>query len=226
MSERGLYLAGGADSCLLLPGLSSADGARRLAEELNQSGFTVSAPDLFFCHETLAGFSTSNWRTWLDEAREAYMRLDRSMASVSLVGIGLGGTLAVILAAEYPVLAAVLVAPVLRMPGFQGLFNPPPACEGGTGGRTARLRDEWAVNRLARRSLFAVVAPLLIVEPERGGFVHPSSAKLAYSGVSSREKRIEWLAQSRQEFPCEAEFQQALDAIMNHLRHAVGQKRL
>jgi carboxylesterase len=223
MSERGpgedRILMGGRDSCLLLPGLSGMAQARRLAENLHESGFTVSLPDPGFCRETSGGRSPSNWRIWLDEAREEFVRLDRTMDSVAVAGIGIGGALALILAAEYPVSSVALVAPALRMPGFLGLWGSPYGCEG------VRLRDLQAVARLARRSLFAVVAPVLVAEPERGD-VHPSCAKAVLSGVSSREKRVEWLTQSRHEFPSEAEFPLALAAMKNHLRPDCAPKAL
>jgi len=226
MGERilggGYSWEGGADSCLVLPGLSGAEKARRLADEIHQSGFSVSMPFLSFCNETSDGSPPSNWRNWLDDAREAYTRLDRTMSSVAVAGIGVGGALALILAAEYPVSAVVAIAPTLRMPGMLGFWGAPPECE--VGG--VRMRDLRTVARLARRSLFAVVAPLLVVEPERGGFVHPGSARLAYSDVSSREKRIEWLEKSRREFPVDAEYRQALAAIRSHLRPTSDQKRL
>ena len=227
MGERvtggGYSWEGGTDSCLVLPGLSGAEKARRLADDIHHLGFSVSMPVLSFCLETSGSLPPSNWRCWLDEAREAYARLDRKMSSVAVVGIGVGGALALVLAAEYPVSAVIAIAPTLRMPGMLGFWGSPLDCEGGTG---VRMRDLRAVGRLARRSLFAVVAPLLAVEPARGGFVHPGSAALAFSDVSSREKRIEWLEKSRREFPTDAEYPQALAAIWDHLRPASAQKRL
>lgn len=62
-----------------------------------------------------------------------------------------------------------------------------------------RPRDVRAIARLARRSLFAVVAPILIVQPEKDEAAHPSGAKLALSSASSREKDVLWLTQSRHE---------------------------
>lgn len=213
MSERGggLYWEGGRDSCLVLPGLSGAAEAERLAEELHQSGFTVSMPLRGFVRETSDARPPSNWRTWLDEAREEFVRLGRAMDSVAVAGIGLGGTISLILAAEYPVSAVALIAPALKVSGFWGLCSR----EG------IRPRDLLGAIRLARRSLFAVVAPVLIVAPGRG-----RSAKAVASGVSSREVRIEPVAQFCREFPCEAELPQALAAIKNHLRPGGAQKRL
>jgi pimeloyl-ACP methyl ester carboxylesterase len=168
-----------------------------------------------FISETSDARPPSNWRTWLDEAREEFVRLDRAMDSVAVLGIGIGGAISLILAAEYPVSAVVLIAPVLRAPGFLGLWGPPPGREG------ARLRDQRAAVRLARRSLFAVVAPVLIVAPEKS-----RSAKAVASGVSSREKRVEPLTQLCHGFPCEAELPRAMAAIKNHLRPGDAQKRL
>ncbi len=222
----GLFLEGGADSCLLLPDFPNTGWTERLAEELNQAGFTVSAPDLAFFHETSNGPSPSNWRSWLDEVREAYARLDRTMRSVAVAGAGIGGALSLILAAEYPVSAVVAMDPALRMPGLMGMFRPASVREGLTGSGMIRMRDVRAVVRLARRSLFAVVAPILAVEALPGGFLHPTSANLVFSGVSSREKQVLWLPRSHPESLSEAELEQSLDAIKNHLRRATDQKRL
>lgn len=242
--EGGFFLRGGAQSCLLLGDPRKAGRMRALGEALNESGFSVSAPDYAGECETSGPPGASNWRSWLDSAREAYARLDRAFESVCVVGFSIGGALAVVLAAEYPVKAVALIAPALRpqgrlgfwvyrhSPGAQddppeiggipdpagaparegqfppavGVAAPEPARGASIASREAmmmlppvRPRDVRAIARLARRSLFAVVAPILIVQPEKDEAAHPSGAKLALSSASSREKDVLWLTQSRHE---------------------------
>ncbi len=214
----GLFLNGGVDGCLILSDISGASSARALAGELNRSGFTVSAPALYARRETLAGAAPSNWRIWLDRAREAYSRLDRAQSSVAVIGIGAGGALSLILAAEYPVSAVVAVSPVLRARGalgdglfLRGLKQPT--------GEACRAWDLFSLMRLARRSLFAVVAPVLIVRKETGE-IHPAGAHLAFTGISSRQKQLMRFSQARPGLPAAAYPEQAWDAIKNHLRLA------
>jgi carboxylesterase len=225
-SGSGFFLDGGADSCLLVSGLSGAEQMRPLAEALHEAGFTVSVPGIRYTDETSNAVFSSNWRTWLDEAREAFTKLDRTRASVAVVGFGVGGALSMILAAEYPVSAVVAISPYLRTRDVLALYFSIYSRHRRTGEALFRLRDLTAIVRLSRRSLFAVVAPVLIVQPEDGEYVHPSGAKLVFSGVSSRDKRILWLSHSRHDFPSAGDREEVWDAIKNHLRHACAPNAL
>lgn len=227
--DGGFFLEGGARGCLLLDGIPASGGMRRLGEALNQSGFTVSAPGFLCASETSRPPRASNWRIWLDEAREAYTRLSALCPSVSLVGRSSGGALAVILAAQYPVSAVALIAPALRLrTGLAGmrLGGAGEEAPGQAPAPRFSTRDALMISRFARRSLFAVVAPILILQPERDDPIHPSSARIALSGVSSREKRVLWLAQSRLDSADEAQWARISDAIKSHLCRASAVKSL
>ncbi len=216
--EGGLFLDGGADGCLILSDIADGPAARALAGELNRSGFTVSAPALYTARETLAGAAPSNWKVWLDRAREAYARLSRARPSVAVAGLGIGAALALVLAAEYPVFAVAAVSPVLRVRCAPERRRLAPD-RAGPEGEAPRARDVFALTRLARRSLFAVVAPALIVR-EAGGEAHPGGAHLVFTGISSRQKRMLVLTQPRPNSPGSAHPGQAWDAIKSHLRLA------
>lgn len=223
--DGGFFLSGGPEGCLLLHGLSGPGQVRPLAEELQQSGFSVSVPEIPYARETLRGPAPSNWRVWLDMAREAYARLDRTHASVAVAGIGVGGAIALFLAAEYPVSRVAVISPFLRLRDpARFLFSPGRRRE--LTGEAFRLRDLLAVERLTRRRLFAVVAPVLVVQPQRGKFIHPAVARLILSGVSSREAAVVWLTQSRHDYPSGEDRARAMTAIKNHLRPSTASNAL
>jgi carboxylesterase len=216
----GLFLKGGAASCLIVHGLSGASQAKPLAEALNNDGFTVSAPEIHYANETSSGASPSKWGDWLDAAREAYSKLDRTHDSVAVIGFGVGGALSMILAAEYPVSATALIAPLLSTRGALRLYGSLYSRNGVTGGAIPRLLDLLSVVRFARRSMFAVVAPVLILTPDHGEFAGPTDAKHAASLVSSRDVRIHRMTHARHDFPAGADLSEAWGAIKSHLRHA------
>jgi dienelactone hydrolase len=223
--EGGLFLDGGADGCLILSDIADGPAARALAGELNRSGFTVSAPALYTARETLAGAAPSNWKVWLDRAREAYARLSRARPSVAVAGLGVGAALALVLAAEYPVFAVAAVSPVLRVRCAPERRRLAPD-RAGPEGEAPRARDVFALTRLARRSLFAVVSIRVHQDGtfdfvrEAGGEAHPGGAHLVFTGISSRQKRMLVLTQPRPNSPGSAHPGQAWDAIKSHLRLA------
>jgi esterase/lipase len=215
--KAGFFLEGGADACLLLHDESTEPGQLyALGKLLCEAGFSVAAPRIFCGAETLGSARASNWRAWIDEARGACAALDKRYASVSVTGFSLGGTLALILASRHPVCAVVAVSPAMGAANPLALWTPAaaPPC--------IRPRDRAAISRIARRSLFAVVSPLLVVRSRLDGKILPDGAGVVLSGASSREKQMTVLTQfcpTIGENPGDAAL---ADAIKNHLRHALA----
>lgn len=71
-----------------------------LAEHLNGLGFAVRAPLLAGHGRTLREFAESGADQWLDSAARELVALQRQYEAVGVVGVSMGGALAVILAAE------------------------------------------------------------------------------------------------------------------------------
>ncbi len=219
------FAKGGRHACLVLPGFLENEEARLVVRALREAGLAVVLYETCRSDETSGGAFSSNWRLLLDGVRETYARLDRAHDSVAVVGFSVGGALALILAAEYPVSSVVAVCPALK------LRDPLRLCfsrqvRARLTGEAIRARDTLTLMRLARRSLFAVVAPALILQPEYFGPVHPRAAKLAFSGISSREKRLVRLTQPCRGLEGETGYTQEISAIKNHLCHALAPKTL
>jgi carboxylesterase len=110
-----LRLEGGDTGALLLHGFTGTPrDLSGLALLLHRNGMTVNLPRLPG-HGTNGGdFLQSGWRDWLRSAVDAYLDLRSRCAAVHVVGYSMGGILATLLAARFPVQRLVLLAPALK----------------------------------------------------------------------------------------------------------------
>lgn len=114
---QAIALDGGTRAALLLHGFGDTPQTlRRQAHALHESGWTVRVPLLPGHGRTLEAFRASGAAEWSDAARAEYLALARQYREVALVGLSMGGALAVRLAAEErPPSSLVLLAPFLEM---------------------------------------------------------------------------------------------------------------
>ncbi len=108
----------GSHGVLLLHGFGDTPQTLSLfAHRLHKSGYSVLVPLLPGHGRTMETFTRSRADEWIDAARNSLLEMrDRSNA-VSVVGLSMGGALAVLLAAEFrDIPALILIAPYLGMP--------------------------------------------------------------------------------------------------------------
>lgn len=87
---------------------------RPLAEALHGVGHSVSAPRLPGHGTNGRDFRTTGWSDWLRRAIDAYAELGSRNPRVVVGGLSMGGLLATILAARFPVHGLMLYAPAFR----------------------------------------------------------------------------------------------------------------
>lgn len=87
----------------------------RLGQVLQQAGLTVLAPDI---PGFAFGTPPAPWQNWVDTARAHLHQLKAEYTTVSVVGISMGATLAMELAALDDVTSLVLLAPGLAYDGW------------------------------------------------------------------------------------------------------------
>ncbi|HEY1952995.1 MAG TPA: alpha/beta fold hydrolase [Gemmatimonadaceae bacterium] len=206
----------GSPGVLLLHGFGDTPQTLSLlAARLHKSGYSVLAPLLPGHGRSLREFSRSSASGWIDAAGRSLASMQRRSGRVSIVGLSMGGALAVILAAENDIPAVALIAPYLGMPlpirvaaathlfwgravGEINARNPRSIHDhiereknlayGAVTGRA--LSELWKVVRRARRALPTVTAPTLIIQSREDPRVSTSVAESALQRLGSVEKRL------------------------------------
>ena len=163
---------GGPIGFLLLHGLSgSPAGMRQIGEWLAARGHAVSCPRYPGHGTSWKELARTRWQDWAAEATRALKELDRRCDHVSVMGLSVGGAMALHLAARYPdvVRSVVGVNPLVRDPRLLVavyLWMVIPPRKGITNDIKKPDQDEIAYDRFPVRALGQLQRFLKIVERE------------------------------------------------------------
>jgi carboxylesterase len=209
----------GSPGVLLLHGFGDTPQTLALlARKLHKSGYSLCVPLLPGHGRNMDAFGKSHAADWISAARSALADMRRRHESVSVVGLSMGGALAVLIAAEHDdIPALILIAPylgmsrVLRLAAsvhwawerFVGEVNSrdprsirdPIEREKNLayGAITGRALFELSrVVKLARKSLSRVKAPTLIIQSREDPRCPPEVAEFALRTLGAQEKRLVW----------------------------------
>jgi carboxylesterase len=228
----------GADAAAILPGAETIDLQEEgspgvlllhgfgdtpqtlglLARRLRKSGYSVLAPLLPGHGRSMNAFAKSRASDWIEAAKAAYVEMRARHDLVSVVGLSMGGALAVVVAGEQlEIPTLVLIAPYLGMPktlrlaaathwlwgrfvGEVNARNPRSIRDpierekslayGAVTGR--ELHELSEVVRCARQALTNVRAPALIIQSREDPRCSPETAEFALKTLGSGEKRLVW----------------------------------
>ena len=211
----------GAPAVLLLHGGGDTPQTLRyLANELFARGFHVSAPLLPGHGRSLHDFARVTADDLTAAAVSSYAALKSSHDWVALIGLSMGGALAVQLAADNTELPALgLIAPYLSMPSrieWPARLAPlwrylVPAVSSGDDSsvRDPDERDRGlaygvftaagliALQRTMRRAVAAlprVVAPTLMIQSREDNRIAAPDAERSFALLGSRDKTLEWVS--------------------------------
>jgi carboxylesterase len=185
---------------------------RGLALALAGTGLTVELPLLPGHGTDVADMVPTRWEDWSAAAEAAYLALAARCESVAVVGLSMGGTLAVWLAERHPEIAAlVLVNPLIEPPDADTVAFIDAMIEGGdevAPGIGSDIALEGAVESAypglplsAARSLFvgagqvaaqlaSVTGPVLLFSSTQDHVVAPVSGDRLVAGVKGPVERI------------------------------------
>jgi carboxylesterase len=204
---------------LLHGGGDTPQTLRYLGAELHARGFHVAAPLLPGHGRSVLEFTRVTAARLIKATNTSYRELRASHEWVAVIGLSMGGALAVQLAAESPDLPALgLVAPYLAMPPrieraarFAWLWGPfVPVVRSGdklsildpqeldrslaygvfTAAALRALRD---LMRGAVEALPRVAAPTLVIQSRTDNRVDAAETERAFARLGAREKRLEWI---------------------------------
>jgi carboxylesterase len=210
----------GAPAVLVLHGAGdTTQVVADLAADLHRRGFSVRAPLLSGHGRTLEAFARTSAARWHRDAEREFNSLRAVHDWVGVVGLSMGGALALKLASERDDLPAlVLLAPYIDMPvalrmlasasaiwgwtlpyfpslGSRSIHDPVAAAHTRARGlfTPAALRALHDVVRDARSALPLVTAPTLVIQSREDNRISPESAEAAFSRLGSSEKKLAWI---------------------------------
>lgn len=210
----------GSPGVLLLHGFGDTPQTLALlARRLHKSGYSVNVPLLPGHGRNMAAFTKSRATDWIDAAKSSFAKMRQGHETVAVVGLSMGGALAVLIAAElHDIPALVLIAPYLGMPRvlraaaathflwgrFAGEINARHSrsihdpierqknlAYGAITGRS--LFELSRVVRLARKALPTVRAPTLIIQSREDPRCSRATAESALEELGAGEKKLLWV---------------------------------
>lgn len=188
-----------------------------LAEFLHRRGFSVRVPLLAGHGRSLPDLASANAATWYQDVRHQLDAMRAKHRTVSVVGLSVGGALAITLAAECDLPALVLLAPYVAMPRAVARLAATSALWGWllpyfSSGNARSIHDAKAAARAlgrgiltpaALRAFYDVVtdatealprvhAPTLVIQSREDNRIPRESAERAFQRLGSSEKRLVW----------------------------------
>lgn len=230
-------LGQGRDAALCLHGLTGTPyEVRPLGAALAAHGVRALGPLLPGHGGAPEALAAVDHREWLDAVRTAHQRLCREHVRVSVVGLSLGGLLALALAAERTLDALVAIATPLRLRSrWVGLLplarrlraHVPKRRGSDIRDAAARARHPsmgvmplagaYELVRLQRRVravLDRVRAPILVAHGCLDATAHPDDARWIAGHVASGERELLWLANSGHVVPVDHDGPELAEAVV------------
>jgi len=210
------FFQGDRHGVLLIHGFTgSAAHMRLIGEELRDQGFTVMGVNLPGHGTTMEDMGKTGWKEWLHAAKSAVVELKKTCDHVSVAGLSMGGILTLLLAEQMEITAAAPIsaptqvrAKALALSGIASKFiktiwwqvNEERQTKldqrydyGYPGFPTICGASLYRLMKTARRNLFAITCPILVVQSHGDETIAAESAETILSGVSSQRKGVMWL---------------------------------
>ena len=231
-------LPGGSRGVLLIHGFTGSPAEMKLlGQYLSASGYTVLAPRLCGHGSRVHDMAPTTWPYWYAAVEDGYHLLQGLCDDIAVVGLSMGGLLALKLAVEQPVRkVAALSAPIYLydrrlplLPLYRLFRNYAPhkrkafpdiePCYSVGYDRTplASLSSLLTFIDHVRKLLPLLDVPAFIAQSKVEHTVRPESAEYIYQHVGSKDKELFWLEKSGHIITLDAERQTLFAAISRFL---------
>ncbi|MFW9951253.1 MAG: alpha/beta hydrolase [Candidatus Thorarchaeota archaeon] len=224
--------------CLLLHGFTSCPfELRQLGDQLYNEGYTVSIPLLPGHGTAPQDLKRQSWTDWYEASKQALFELRKMCQTVYVIGLSMGGSIALHLAAHYEVEGIVALAPGLYLknklsflshvlypfyPYSKKWFGPDIRADVETITYdkipVKSLSELLRLFRHLKDDLTDINAPLLIIYAKQDHVINGKSAQEIYQRISSKNKRILSLQNSYHIITLDLEKDQVFRETINFLR--------
>ncbi len=213
------FFPGGRAGCLLVHGFTGAPKEMRsLGEHLAGEGFSVLGVRLFGHATQPEDMARSRWRDWVACVEDGYHLLRGAADRIAVMGLSMGGTLALLFASRHPVAGVVAMStpyalppdPRLRVLRLLSLFQPyvakgPPDWRDPEAEATHISYPQYPTRAIAellellaamRAALPQVRVPALLINSHGDTTVSEAQAESILRGLGSPQKEQLWLEDS------------------------------
>lgn len=220
------FFSGGPVGCLLIHGFTATPNeVRGLGEYLAGQGYTVLGPRLAHHGSVPADMNRSRWHDWYLSALDGWHLLNGVCEQIVPIGMSMGGTTALLVAARQAVTAVVAMSapiyipadprfPLLRAIGMVQPFLEKEGWEESQRASRYRVLPTQAVGELrhylevVERALLAVTVPALLLHSRADETVPPDSMERIYRRLGSREKEMVWYEDARHVLTEDADYRE------------------
>lgn len=233
--------SGGPTGCLLIHGFTATPQEMRgLGEHLASQGYTTLGIRLAGHGTRPADLARSRWSDWLASLEDGYRILRGACDRVVLLGLSLGGALALLASRMLPSAGVVAMStPVLQTGIFVRFATRPISLVVPyIAKRPANWRDPHAaaervaypcyptravaevaeVQRVLRRQLPSIDCPVLLIHSREDSFVPPKNSLTIFEGIRSPDKELQLIDRSTHVITCDAARGQVFEAAARFVR--------
>ncbi len=204
------YFAGNDTGCLVLHGFTaSPNEVRELGSHLAAQGYTVLGPRLTHHGSNVDDMRRSRFYDWYLAALDGWHLLNAHCRRIVVVGMSMGGSTALLLAARQPVAALISMSAPVSMPNDLRLrilplyarlrpFLPKPWWDESQRASRYHLTPTIALHELRQyvqvvhAALPQITAPALLMHSRSDTTVPPANVEQIYAAIGSQQKELIW----------------------------------
>lgn len=234
------YFPGNEVGCLLIHGFTGSPGEMRpLGEHLATAGYTVKGVLLPGHGTTVKDLACTRWPDWYEEVVKGYWQLKEHCQQLFIIGLSMGGDLALHLAANEEFNGGVvsICAPIFLAkkkaylsPFLQYFIRYSPKKNYGSKNYQSFWYDQYPISctaslvkmlKVIKKELGAIKNPALIIQSTLDKTVDPKSAEYIYENIASTSKELYWLNKSGHIATLDSEREKVFSLITEFINHNV-----
>jgi len=234
------FYPGNEEGCLLIHGFTGTPAHMHLLGEfLHGKGYTVSGILLPGHGTKPEDMEKTTWQDWLSASEKALSDLKKQCKKVYVVGLSMGGLLALLLSSKYQVNKVVSISTPIhiydRLAPFACIgkyfirfkkWNSKKVCDksdeeyciGYSMIPVKCVPDLLVLIKKVKKAFDKVTCPALVIQSRADEMVLPKSAEIIYNNIASKQKALMWLDHSRHVCILDLEKERIYDEIYGFLK--------